>query len=428
VKEVREGSPCYGLVMPGDLVLEIGGRRPRDILDYMETAQEKRIKLRLLRGDREIVLKVRKQDGEPPGLVFEEAVFDGLRICRNKCLFCFVDQMPSGMRPSLYVKDDDYRMSFYYGNFVTLNNLSKEDLHRIIRLRLSPLYVSLHATDPSLRQYMMGGNAVRGLDALRLILEKEIMVHLQVVVCPGINDGENLHNTMREIMNYHAVASLGVVPVGMTRLAASISRKLIPHDQSSSNEVLRTVEEYQELAMEIRGKRIFYAADEFYLMAGKDFPAQGEYDGYPQLENGVGMARKFMDEVRRYSETRDLWPRCQGKAPSPRKGVLTGEAGAKVIRPIIEKYFPPGSVELVAVENKLFGGSVNVTSLLGGKDIIAALKKRRYATRRMLIPESMLRDGRFLDDLDAEDVKREAGVELVPVEVEGSAFIKALLS
>lgn len=396
--------------------MSINGRPPLDILDYLEASEESRIRLRLRRGDKELTCRLRKDRGVPLGLVFEETVFDGVRTCCNRCIFCYVDQLPPGLRPGLYVKDDDYRLSFYYGNFITLNNLSETDLDRILRLRLSPLYVSLHSTDPSLRSRMMGGGAEKGLEALARILAAGLEVHTQVVVCPGFNDGVALRKTLRDVMDLYPAASLALVPVGLTARAVGTTNELRPHDRETALHVLDLVRDFQEKALEERGRRLFYASDEFYLMAGEEFPPVDEYDGYPQLENGVGMARKFIDEVRGATV---------GK-PAGGRGVITAVAGAPVIREALRGRPWLEELEMVVLGNRMLGGSVTASALLAGTDIIQGLKACRAESRELLLPRKALRDGCFLDDLSLAEVERETGHMLIPVEVDGSSFMEAL--
>ncbi|MBC7247737.1 MAG: DUF512 domain-containing protein [Actinobacteria bacterium] len=415
--EVRENSPCRGAVEEGDLLLAIAGRKPRDFIDCMEWGDAARVRLTLQRGGRDLVCEVRKEEGVPLGLVFDEPVFDGVMTCRNRCRFCFVDQMPPGLRPSLYVKDDDYRLSFYYGNFITLNNLGRGELRRIERLRLSPLYVSLHATDARLRSYLMGGNASRGLEALARLLRAGLEIHLQVVACPGINDGEALRRTCEEVLSRYTAASLGVVPVGLTRRAALTAPGMRTFDAGTAAALLEVVHGMQERALELHGRRIFHAADEFYLLAGEDFPEASAYEGYPQLENGVGMARKFLDE--------GLGGGTEGKGRTAGRGLITGEAGENVIRKLLERV-SGGEAEVVAAQNLLFGGSVTVTSLLGGGDILSALRARRPSCHTLLIPENLLREGRFLDDMTLAEVEERSGYRLLPTAVNGRAFLEAL--
>lgn len=415
---IRRGSPCAFKVRRKDLLLEINGKQPRDILDYLQAAEGELVSLRLRRGDREITRRIRKRSGVPLGLLLDRVVFDGVRTCVNHCPFCFVDQLSPGMRPALYLKDDDYRLSFYYGNFITLNNIYDEDLERILKLRLSPLYVSLHSTDPQLRSRLMGGEARRGLEALSLLLREGIEIHLQVVVCPDLNDGEALRRTFRDVLESYTARSLGAVPLGLTSRAPLLSHRLVAHSRASARQTLETVREFQELAKERYGRRLFFAADEFFLLAGEDFPPAEEYEGYPQLDNGVGMARKFLDGCGRAAGETKLRPR-------PGLGVITGVAGAPVIsRALREACWD--NVELLVVENRVFGAPVTATSLLGGGDIAAALSRDSPASRRLLFPATLLNEGRFIDDLTPGDVERKTGYTLMPVEVDGEAFVRSL--
>ncbi len=414
---VREDSPCREAVLAGDRLLKLNGMRPRDILDCLRWGDEAEVKMELLRDGDVVSLKVRKEEGVPLGLIFDEPVFDGVMTCRNRCGFCFVDQIPPGLRPSLYVKDDDYRLSFYYGNFITLNNLSREDVRRIERLRLSPLYVSLHSTDPALRSYMMGGEGRKGLEVLRRFLDRGLEIHLQIVCCSGINDGEALRRTFQQVLAYYPAASLGVVPVGVTRLADPRSPFLQPHDRRSASRVLEMVEEFQKRALEVLGRRLFFASDEFYLLAEREFPPAADYEGYPQLENGVGMCRKFLEEFEECS-------RGRGPRATRGRGIITGVAGEAVIRRI----FPESEKgpQVVTAENEIFGGSVTVTSLLGGRDIISALRERAPSCRELLIPDTLLKEGRFLDDSTLQEVEEGSGYRLLPVPVNGAALLSEL--
>ncbi len=418
VEAVREGSPCRGAVKEGDLLLDIGGRRPLDVLDVMDMGEQSRVRLRLRRGRREIARVIRKPCGYPLSIVFDEAVFDGVRRCSNRCVFCFVDQMPPGLRASLYLKDDDYRLSFLYGNFITLNNLTPQDEERIIRMRISPLYVSLHTTDPALRCEIMGGKAEKGLRLLRGLLQAGLEIHLQVVVCPGLNDGAELRRTFRQVMEeYGTAASLAVVPVGLTRFSERLPRALRPHDPATAAAVLDAVGEFQGKALENLGSRLFYAADEFYLLAGRELPGEEEYEGYPQLENGVGMVRKLVREISR--EARKS-VQCE-----PVRGVLTGTLAEAVLRQALESAGCPG-VELVPVRNRLMGETVTVSGLMAGKDVISALLEARPSPKELLLPENALRDGRFIDDLTPREVEEATGYRIVPCPVDGGALLGML--
>jgi putative radical SAM enzyme (TIGR03279 family) len=393
----------------------LNGKHPRDVIDFLEAAEESRIDLTLRRGDRVVRRTIRKESGRPLGLVFSEVVFDGVKTCRNRCLFCFIDQLPPGLRPSLYVRDDDYRLSFYHGNFVTLNNLSTEDLNRIIGLRLAPLYVSLHSTDAVLRSRLMGGNARAGLEALERLMGRGLELHLQVVVCPGLNDGAALRSTFRDVLTRYPAASLGVVPVGVA--AGRASGPLRPHDRSSSLAVLELVEEFQGYSLERHGRRLFFAADEFYLLAGRDFPPAEEYEGYPQLENGVGMARKFIDEA-------DGFPR-RAAGYRGNRGIVTGEAGEKVLRRVLRDFCRGKEPEMAVVRNGLLGEGIWVSGLLAGRDIVESLR-RRESGLTWLVPSSLLSGDRFLDGMTLEEAEKRTGATLVPVEVDGYRFLQEL--
>ncbi len=417
VEAVREGSPCEGAVEEGDLLLEIGGRHPLDVLDVLYLGAEGRVRLRLRRGGRELTRVIRKPPEQPLSLLFDRAVFDGVRRCANRCVFCFVDQMPPGLRASLYLKDDDYRLSFLHGNFITLNNLSRGDVERIRKIRISPLYVSLHATRPSLRAELMGAGAERGLAVLRELMEAGLEVHLQVVVCPGINDGDELERTFRDVLeDYDNASSLAAVPVGLTRFAHRLPRPLRAHDSHSAAAVLDLVEEFQALALERTGRRLFFAADEFYLLAGREFPPEEEYEDYPQLENGVGMARKFLEEAARAAR--------EGGSHAPRRGVLTGTLGAAVLERALKE--AETGAELVRVRNLLLGETVTVSGLLAGRDVISALREAPPSCGELLLPETALREGRFLDDLTPLEVEGATGFRIVPCPVDGGEFLGQL--
>lgn len=286
-----------GLV-PGDRLLAVNGESVQDIIDLSFALAEEEIELLIehVSGEREII-SFEKDYDEELGLEFESAVFDNVRQCANKCVFCFVDQMPPGMRDSLYIKDDDYRLSFLYGNFVTLTNIGPRDLERIAKLHLSPLYVSVHTTNGTLREKMLGGKrAGKIMGQLTELVEKGIDLHTQVVLCPGFNDGRELERTIRDLYALHpSVLSLAIVPVGLTRYRDDC-HPLTGFTQNGSREVIRLVRQWQEKCRQETGESFVYLADEFYLAAGEEIPDYEAYDGFPQLENGVGIVRAFLAE------------------------------------------------------------------------------------------------------------------------------------
>lgn len=418
VEEVREDSPLAGLVRPGDRILELNRTRPRDVIDFLEAAGEAEARLLIQREGRVKRIRVRKGEGVPLGLVFSRPVFDGVITCRNRCLFCFVDRLPPGLRPGLYLKDDDYRLSFLFGNFVTLNNLDEDEVRRILDLRLSPLYVSLHSSDPDLRSRLMGGNAQRGLEVLDRLAEAGLEIHLQVVVCPGINDGEALERTMEEALNRFRPASLALVPVGLAH--ASRERSLRLPDRDDAARAIELVAAFRERALRETGEGVFQASDEFYLLAGAALPPAEDYDGYPQLENGVGMARKFLDEVGSERERLGEGAQCERGTC-----VVTGRAFAPLLAGALDG-LPGGAPDLVVPGSRLFGESVTVTGLLCGEDVVEGIKGSGSRPGRVLLPDTLLNEGRFLDGKTLEDVERETGAQVVALPARGEALIRAL--
>ncbi len=423
VSEVSEDSPLLGSVLPGDFLLEINGIPPRDIIDYLILQDDEKIDLLLERKGKEYRVKIAKEEGFPLGLSFRDPLFDGVITCRNNCIFCFVDQLPPGLRPSLYLKDDDYRLSFLEGNFITLTGLPKWELKRICSLRLSPLYYSLHSTDADLRDYMMGTKSSRrSLQDLRHLMREGIEIHLQVVLCPGVNDGRMLEMTFQEVLDRYPAASLGVVPVGLTKFNSNLRYPIAPVEAEHAQDVLEIVERFQRISLRKRGKRFFFAADEFYLMLGETFPGGEEYEGYPQLENGIGLSRKFIDAFRAEGRRRG--------APSPEREVtiLTGKLGEEVLRIAWEEAgFPSASnLRVRSLRNIFLGESITVSGLISGTDIIKGLEGESMTRGCVIIPENMLREGLFLDGMTLEEVSSRLGKPILPVPVNGKTLVDIL--
>ncbi|HVC14345.1 MAG TPA: DUF512 domain-containing protein [Acidimicrobiales bacterium] len=447
VTAVAEASPAARAgLMAGDELLSLNGRRPRDILEYHALVDGEALDLRVRRSGAgagtsgELEVRVAKAAGEPLGIAVESAVFDRVRTCDNHCAFCFIHQLPKGMRRSLYLKDDDYRLSFLYGNFTTLTRFTELDAERVLTERLGPLFVSIHATDPEVRARMLrnpkGATSLRWLGVL---LDGGIEVHGQVVVCPGVNDGEVLGDTLLTVLDrYPQLATLGVVPLGLSRY--SHEEEMREHTQTEAAAVCDTVAEWQETYRRVLGRRLVYAADEYYLLAGYDFPPAEDYDGFPQHENGIGMARAF--EAAFGGDDRSAhgvrpgffaWvdgapasgyraPRRRTPVPgttdstdstgttgtAPRRtAVLTGSYGAKVLEPLLA---PFDHVRVVTVEHDFFGGNIGVAGLLTGHDLVRALAGEPD-DERYLLPDACLSEGRFLDGTTLEDLPR--AVEVV---------------
>jgi NifB/MoaA-like Fe-S oxidoreductase len=387
---------------------------------------------------------VAKDAGEALGAEVSSALFDRVRTCDNHCEFCFIYQLPKGMRRSLYLKDDDYRLSFLYGNFTTLTRFTEMDLERVVTEGLSPLFVSIHSTDPELRARMLRNErGAVSLRWLRALLDAGIEVHGQVVVCPGVNDAGALEATLLGILDeFPELATAACVPLGLSRFSSEAAMR--PHDPSEAAQVVDLVERHQALALELLGRRLFYAADEYYLMAGRPFPPAAHYDGFPQHENGIGMARAFEaafagDEGAAYGVRPGFFAWVDG-APAagyrarradaggppgatpaggaPPVAVVTGEFGAAVLEPLLapmlERGTPTGApLRLLAVKNDFFGGTIAVTGLLSGADVARALAGQP-AGDRYLLPDVCLSDGRFLDGLTVGDLPRP--VEVVPTD------------
>jgi putative radical SAM enzyme (TIGR03279 family) len=463
VVAVAPGSPAdeAGL-LPGDEIVALDGQVPRDILEYQLLTDREDLHLEVNRGGVELSLFLTRRGGEPLGAEVDAALFDRVRTCDNHCEFCFIHQLPKGMRKSLYVRDDDYRLSFLYGNFTTLTRFTEADLERVVTEGLSPLFVSVHATDPEVRARMLRNRrGATSLRWLRALLDAGVEVHGQVVVCPGVNDGEVLEGTLAGVLeDYPELASLACVPLGVSRYNREPSMR--PHTPEEASAVVELIEEWQVTYLSCLGRRLAYAADEYYLLASRPFPALESYGAVAQHDNGVGMARAFEasffgralgEDVGEKgpsgffrsidgapalgyraprgdagSSAAGLGPSRPGqRAPSRRAAgttVLTGEYGKRVLSPLVSALFPrpEDDIEVVAVRNEFFGGNIAVAGLLTGSDLAAALSGLPEG-RRYLLPDSCLSSGRFLDGLTPGDLPRP--VEVVPAE--GASFRRALL-
>jgi putative radical SAM enzyme (TIGR03279 family) len=462
VDAVAPGSPAaLAGVIVGDEVLAVNGEVVRDVIAYQIQVDGAHVELDLRLGGLERVVHVDKADGALLGVELTSAVFDRVRTCDNHCPFCFIHQLPKGMRKSLYVKDDDYRLSFLYGNFTTLTRFTEADLERVVSERLGPLYVSIHATDPDVRTRLLRNR--RGATSLRwleLILDAGIEVHGQVVVCPGINDGAVLDDTLLGVLDrFPGLATVGVVPLGVS--AHNHEDEMRVHTLGEAVAVVDIVERWQARFLDALGRRLVYVSDEYYLLAERPFPELDAYDGCPQHENGIGMARTFEAEVRAALAGDDIagtgprsgffaWvdgaPADGYRAPraNPTKQfgellcaddpnstkqfgeserwnvIVTGELGAAVLEPLLDEL--PGRVRLLPVKNGFFGGNIGVTGLLTGEDIAAALEGQSEHDR-YLLPDVALSRGRFLDGTTAAQLPRL--VEIVPTD--GAALVHALL-
>ncbi|MGB8657243.1 MAG: DUF512 domain-containing protein [Candidatus Zixiibacteriota bacterium] len=395
----------------GDAILEINGHPVNDVIDYKFFSSDHRLKLKLMtKNDRIVLVSVRKQPDEDLGLEFCETRY---RRCANNCIFCFVHQLPKGLRKALYFKDEDFRLSFLHGNFVTLTNTSDGDVDRIIRQRLSPLYISVHVTDEELRKKMVSNDRIPEIMPLiRRLAEGRIEMHTQIVLCPGINDGPQLERSVRELSAYYPfVKSLALVPVGLTKFREKLP-KIRPIDKTYSRRVIRLVEKWQKSFRERWNCGFVYAADEFFAKGGVDFPETEYYDEFHQIENGVGMAKQFIDQ---FESKQKLLPDKLKKSLTIT--MVTGVSAFRLIKQIVEEKLNSISgfkIRPVVVKNNFFGHSVTVTGLLTGVDIVNALNKRKNLGQVILLPPNCLNeDGLFLDDLEPADLERELDRQVI---------------
>jgi len=461
VVAVEPGSPAdrFGLV-PGDEIRAIGGEAPRDVIRWQLLTDASEVELSIEKDGNLRNVIVRKRDGEPLGVEVHAAVFDRVQTCDNHCEFCFIHQLPKGMRRSLYLKDDDYRLSFLYGNFTTLTRFTELDLERVITERLSPLHVSIHATDPEIRaDILRNRRGAVSLRWLRLLLDHEIEVHGQVVVCPGLNDADTLDDTLAGVLErFPELASVCIVPLGVSGF--NTQPRMRPHTLAEAKRVVQLVDLWQETFLAALGRRMVFAADEYYLMADVAFPDAETYEGFPMHEDGIGMARtlelEFSGAVSQTIGTRtgffawvDGAPAEGYRAPrvdspgelvsaavsvsvpapvsvsiGPRRdapvGVLTGTLGAGVIGPLVESLGRP-DVRVLPVVNDYFGGNIGVSGLMVGEDVARVLSEEPVG-HRYLLPDVCLSRGTFLDGMSIDDLPR-------PVEVtatDGSALRVAL--
>ena len=394
---------------PGDKILRINKKKIKDLIEYYLEEATERLLLEVEKKNGEVwEIDLEKDEDQGLGVTFSSAVFDRIKRCRNRCVFCFVDQMPFGLRPSLYIKDDDYRLSFLQGSYVTLSNLEEEDWRRIQKDRLSPLYVSVHATTPKVREVLFGDTGLRDIMVpLKRLASWGINLHTQAVIVPGINDGEVLSKTIADLGGlWPSVQSIAIVPVGLTKHRSHLP-ELRRFTTCEARDVLNLVDKAQQKFLEKFGTRLVFAADEFYIQAGREFPPLVEYEDLWQLENGVGLWALFREEF--FSALSLL-----SKEKSGRTGdfvLITGTDAAGLWPELIEAFLAknPGiNIEVRAIPNHFFGEVVTVTGLIAGKDIIENLENQGIkAGQTILIPRVMLRQGDmiFLDGISLDELR-----------------------
>lgn len=413
-------------IAPGDLIVAVAGRPVRDVLDWwwMTSSGGTTVTVQTAAGEaRTEALDV--ANGEDPGVIFADVLFDGVRTCANACLFCFVGQLPDGLRRSLYVRDDDFRLSFLFGNFVTLTNLSDTDVARIGDQHLSPLYVSLHAVDPEVRAKLVCAvGEDRGLSRFDEMLAAGILLHVQIVLVPEVNDGVALQHTIEWLAERPGVASVGVVPLGYTEHVARFSRSF--DDRVSAGEVLDALDSRRRWMMRERGEHWVYASDELYLVARRPLPPYAEYDGFPQFENGIGLTRAFTDE---FSSALNHAARRahRDRLPESRVTLVTGTLFAPILADMAPRLHALGvGARVLPVENRFLGGNISVAGLLTGADVVAAIAADE-GPGPYLVPDVVANaDGLMLDDVLAADLGSLTGADVALVASHGQGLVTAL--
>lgn len=428
IATVAPGSIAEELeIVPGDVLLAINDQTIEDIFDYHYLSEDTYIEVLIRKADgEEWLLEVDKDEDEELGITFENSLMDTYKSCRNKCIFCFIDQMPKGMRETLYFKDDDSRLSFLQGNYVTLTNMSDHDIDRIIKYKLEPINISFHTTNPELRCQMLNNRfAGEALQKVERLFQAGTEMNGQIVLCKGINDGVELERTLRDLYAYQPhLRSVSVVPVGLTKFREGLC-PLEPFTKEDAKEVLTCIHRWQQMAMQEFGVHFVHASDEWYFLADEPFPEEERYDGYLQIENGVGMVRSFLNEFDEVFET------LEGDGRSVELSMATGQLAYPVflkLRERLAEKYPHIRLHIYGIQNHFFGERITVAGLLTGQDLIAQLKTKPLG-ERLLLPSNMLRMGEdcFLDDVTVPELEKTLQVPVCIVKSNGEHFIRTIL-
>ncbi len=426
---VESGSIADQLgIRPGDELIKMNGERVIDWVDYQALSSQEKMNITFLQNGEETEFEFEKDDYEPLGITFEDDMLGGVRNCANKCTFCFVDQLPAGCRETMRVKDDDWRLSLMMGNYVTLTNVGDNELDRIIRRQATPLYISVHAMDPELRVKLLGcENAGKLPFQLIKLAEGGIQFHAQCVLCPGVNDGEALIETIESLMDLApACLSLALVPVGLTSHRDGLD-EIHPYTKEEAKKVLEIAKKYRKIALRELDSRFVFPSDEFYLIAGEEIPSDSEYEDYAQIDNGVGLVRSLIEEYEyAYSE---LPPKYKKTGRELRTFTLaTGVSAAPILKKLMDDHpITSLNIKVTAVKNRFFGETVTVAGLVTGNDLVNQLRTQK--TDAILITECMLRSekDRFLDDMTLEDASRALGKPVIPVGRTGEDLLNTLI-
>lgn len=427
IAQVLFGSPAWRKkIAAGDVLLSVNGNPITDVLDYRFHITEPRLTLVLDTPKGNRTVHIRKKEYEDIGLEFETYLMDKQHTCRNGCIFCFIDQMPAGMRDSLYFKDDDSRLSFLFGNYITLTNLSEHEIERILEMHISPINISVHTTNPELRCKMMNNRfAGETLQLMNRFAEAGIHMECQLVLCPGWNDGAELERSIHDLAALApAVKSVAVVPVGLTKHREGLT-PLRPFTTEEAAKVIDTVEHFGDCMLAATGERVVYPADEWYLLADRPIPDESFYGEMPQLENGVGLIALLRSQ---FSEALENTAEVTVKGTDTL--LVTGIAAAPLMNELVvqaKEKFPQISARVQAVKNEFFGETITVAGLVTGTDILQQVQPN--AAKRILIPDVMLRHegDRFLDDVTPQDLEEKLGMPVVVLPIDGEALLSALL-
>ena len=426
INSVEKGSAAYKKgIRENDILVAINGNEIVDVLDYRFYQGESKLAVTFInKKGKEKTVKIKKKEYDELGLLFDSYLMDAQHSCKNKCIFCFIDQLPSGMRDTLYFKDDDSRLSFLFGNYITLTNLTEHEISRIIKMHISPVNISVHTTNPELRCKMMNNRfAGEKLDIIKRFDEAGIKMNFQLVLVPGYNDGEELERSLSDLLGFENVLCIASVPVGLTKYRDGLS-KIEPFNKETSEKVIEITEKYAKKALDTRGEKLIFAADEFYLKAEREIPKAEYYDDFHQLDNGVGMWSLFE------KESMDALETLPGPTKKRTVTAVTGVAAYPLIKSTVdmaENKWHNFNGNVFGIENNFFGERITVAGLVTGRDIIEQLKGKELGDE-LLIPSNMLRFERdlFLDDTSVEELSEALSVKVKVCEPDGYSFIECL--
>ncbi|MDD6305525.1 MAG: DUF512 domain-containing protein [Clostridiales bacterium] len=434
IDRIEPGSIAEEMeIEPGDILLSINGKEIEDVFDYHYLINDDYLEVLIQKPDGEQwELEIEKDYQEDLGIEFENGLMDDYKSCHNKCIFCFIDQMPKGMRETLYFKDDDSRLSFLQGNYVTLTNMKEKDLQRIIDYKLAPINISVQTTNPELRCKMLNnrfaGDALKKID---LLYEAGIEMNGQIVLCKGVNDGEELERSIRDLTKYLPyMESVSVVPVGLSKYREGLY-PLEPFTKEDAIKVLETIHKWQKVCMDSHGTHFIHASDEWYLLAERELPQEENYDGYIQLENGVGMIRLLLDEFRAALKELLIEGAEDVSKENHRRSIATGYLAAPFVKQLAKECmerFPNYDIRVYPIRNDFFGDRITVSGLLTGQDLEAQLKTQELG-EKLLLPCNLLRSGEevFLDDMTLDELKTALQVEIDIVKSSGQDLLEAML-